>query len=156
MMLPRDVSYILTAIVSVVCLQYSSQQVSFLSDILLKNKAVGSPLFDRENLVGNWVCETKELDYHLVIHLNLNQDGTTNYYFYDAENEPVGELSGNWEYKDNILYEKYKDEQGAAKEGKGRIYWIDEESFDLVIVYNGHEHYKYKNIKRHYVKLKAT
>jgi hypothetical protein len=99
-------------------------------------------------LVGNWQADVVEFGYQLRVIYQLNSDSTyyTRWYL---PNGTYKESSGNWNYSNNILYQRSTlSSANVTSYGKGSIKWIENNHFQLTILDNGTP--AYTGIQRNY------
>jgi serine/threonine protein kinase len=84
---------------------------------------------DDSRLIGKWQSDVVEYGIRTSIIWQVNHDGTTNYLFVN----PYGSSrdTSKWRLSDGVLYEQMRDGRAAAL-----IRWIDDDHFELTILYN--------------------
>jgi len=99
-------------------------------------------------LVGDWRTNVEELGVNTEITYTFLADGSSKMVFRTTGKRQPGTDYGTWQYSEGILYERFSN--GVS--GKGKIEWIDDDTFEITIVDNGVP--AYNGLKRRYHRLK--
>ncbi|MCE2964047.1 MAG: hypothetical protein ACK5UE_09650 [Chitinophagales bacterium] len=96
-------------------------------------------------IVGLWETNVKEFNMQIQIKVNLESNGIATYNVLTSNG--VNTFNSSWKYSNGYLIEQFPD----GGYGKGKVTWIDGNTFELTIVDNGVP--AYSGIKRIYVRL---
>lgn len=91
--------------------------------------------------VGTWETRNIEHGRDVTIVFVMRDDGSLAYDFI-VDGEPHRGSTGTWEVRDGELIEGWRRPDGSTGAGRGSIEVIDESTFRLTIVDNGHESYR--------------
>jgi len=99
-------------------------------------------------LVGVWRTNVEELGVNTEITYTFLADGSSKMVFKTTGKRQPETDSGTWQYSEGVLYERFSN--GVS--GKGKIEWIDDDTFEITIVDNGVP--AYNGLKRRYHRIK--
>jgi len=84
---------------------------------------------DASRLIGKWQSDVVEYGIRTRIIWQVNRNGTSNYLFINSQGSIPG--TGRWRFLNGLLYE-----WGSRGRSAGAIRWIDDDHFEVTILYN--------------------
>jgi hypothetical protein len=107
---------------------------------------------EREFLVGVWETRNNELGRDVQVIWTARSDGSLDYDFVIDGVTSRGS-TGTWDFRDGILVEKWHRNDGSTAIGRGSIEKLDDNTFRLTVIDNGHP--EYRGLQRIYRRLRA-
>lgn len=107
---------------------------------------------EREFLVGVWETRNNELGRDVQVIWTARSDGSLDYDFVIDGVTSRGS-TGTWEFNDGVLVENWQRNDGSTATGRASIEKIDDNTFRLTVIDNGHP--EYRGLQRIYRRLRA-
>ncbi|MBS0243716.1 MAG: hypothetical protein JSS20_16185, partial [Proteobacteria bacterium] len=105
---------------------------------------------DRDYFVGAWQTRNVEFGKDVEVIWTVRADGTLDYQF-SIDGIAYRGSSGTWDFRDGTLHEHWNRPDGSTGDGRASIERIDDNTFKLTVIDNGHS--EYRGIARIYHRL---
>jgi hypothetical protein len=104
------------------------------------SRAEARPL-DRDYFIGVWESDGVEFGHTVHITWTVRSDSSLDYDFI-VDGVAFRGSTGTWDFRDGTLYENWARPDGSTGAGRASIERIDDDSFRLTVIDNGHEEYR--------------
>lgn len=95
----------------------------------------------KEYFIGSWEFHGQEFGRDVRIIWNLWGDGRLAYDFI-VDGVPLAGSTGNWNFRDGVMYEHWLRPDGTTGDGRGSVERIDQNTLRLIIIDNGSDNYR--------------